>query len=226
MTVEPTVSASPAPAAAADSDEALVARVRAGDTAQFEQLMRRHNQRVFRTARAIVRDDAEAEDVAQEAWVLAFAHLHTFAGRSAFSTWLTRIVINESFARLRRQRRAGVSLDEGAPMPAALADTASSPERDAYRRELAGLLEQAIDGLSVGPRAVFVLRMVEQLSVTETAELLGLTEEAVRTRLHRARNALRRDLLSRADAEVTTAFAFAGDRCNRITAAVMARIRV
>ncbi|HTM20774.1 MAG TPA: RNA polymerase sigma factor [Kofleriaceae bacterium] len=204
------------------SDEALVARVRAGEGGLFEVLMRRHNQRAYRAARAIVRNDAEAEDVAQEAWVAAFSHLGAFEGRSAFSTWLTRIVINEALARLRRQKRAALPLDEGAPMSRA----ADDPERDAWRAELSALLEGAIDRLPLGHRAVFMLRMVEQLSVAETADSLGLSEEAVRTRLHRARAALRRDLLARSDAELTSAFGFDGDRCNRITAAVMARIRL
>jgi len=205
----------------APTDELVIERVLAGETELFERLIRRHNQRAFRAARAIVRDDLEAEDVVQEAWVSAYTHLAGFAGRSAFSTWLTRIVINEAYARLRRLRRAGPPVEEGELMSI---DRAGDPEDDAWRRQLGVLLERAIDRLPLTHRAVLVLRMIEQLSVAETAACLDVSEEVVRTRLHRARAALRRDLLSRVDADAGTAFGFAGDRCDRVTAAVLARI--
>ncbi len=209
------------PDPAAGSDDQLIERIRAGEVELFERLLRRHNQRAFRAARAIVRDDAEAEDVVQEAWVRAYAHLREFAGRSAFSTWLTRIVINEAYARLRRQRRSGPPVEEGDLMST---DLEGNPEDGAWRHQLGGLLERAIDRLPLGHRAVLMLRMVEQLSVAETAACLDVSEEVVRTRLHRARAALRRDLLEQVDTDAGAAFGFAGHRCDRITAAVMARI--
>jgi RNA polymerase sigma-70 factor (ECF subfamily) len=208
------------------SDDEIVARVRGGDTAVFEILMRRYNQRLFRAARAIVRDDADAEDAVQQAYLAAYAHLDQFAGAARFSTWLTRIAVREALGKLRtRKRRSEVDLDdkqETLMMSDERDDT--SPEKHAERRELAGVLEGAIDALPEIYRVVFMMREVEQLSTNETADVLELSEEAVKVRLHRARGMLRDSLMTRVDRTLTGAFPFMGARCDRIVAAVMARL--
>jgi RNA polymerase sigma-70 factor, ECF subfamily len=209
------------------TDDEVVVRVLGGETALFEVLMRRHNQRVFRACRAIVRDDAEAEDVMQEAYVRAYSHLSQFAGLSAFSTWLTRIAIHEAYARVRRQRRfAGVEaidvLEDGSSVaaPAPVRD----PERAASDRELAHVLESAIDALPEAFRAVFMLRMVEGMSGAETADCLGIPEETVKTRLFRARGMLRSDVDARTEGALKEAHRFLFERCDRVVAAVLRRI--
>ena len=205
------------------SDETVVEEVRAGSIDQFEVLMRRYNQRVFRAARAVLRDDAEAEDVMQEAWVRAYAHLDQFAGKARFSTWLLRIAVHEALARARkRARHADVDpLDDESPDNASAAE---SPEHAAHSAELSRAIEAAIDELPSAFRVVFMLRAIEGLSVAETAEATGLREETVKTRLFRAKNQLVR-LLAEHEDSVTEAFAFAGHRCDRVTARVFARIR-
>lgn len=204
-------------------DEVVVEDVRRGDAARFEILMRRHNQRLFRTARAILRDDAEAEDAVQQAYVAAFAKLDQFRGDARFSTWLTRIVVHESLRRLRRHGRLTdlALVEEGPELATPLGQT---PEEHAAGGELREMLENAIDALPESYRVVFVMRDVEEMSTTETAHCLELTEEAVRVRLHRARRALREWLYERADALTAEAFRFAGTRCDRIVRAVLARI--
>ena len=204
-------------AQASDSDAVLVGRVLAGETALFERIMRRHNQRVFRAARAIVRDDAEAEDVMQETYTRAFAHLGQFRGDAQLGTWLVRIAVHEAFARVRRQRRLaplppGDDM-EALPMP----DRAMpiDPEREANNAELRRLLERAIDDLPETYRTVFVLREVEGLSTATTAECLGVSEEVVKTRLLRARTRLRDGLYERAGAVASDAFTFGAERCDR-----------
>src|SRR4051794_27661841 len=169
--------------------------------------MRRYNQRVYRVARAIVKDEAEAEDVMQQAYLNAFTHLRQFADRARFSTWLTRIVIHEALGRRRRTRPVDqtVKESEGDAM-SQVESTGPSPERQAYASELKRMVEQSVDTLPDTYRAVFMLRDVEGLSTAETAEGLDLGEEAVKTRLHRARAILRRELFARAGA--TTAGAF------------------
>ena len=213
-------------AQASDSDGVLVGRVLAGETALFERIMRRHNQRVFRAARAIVRDDAEAEDVMQETYTRAFAHLGQFRGDAQLGTWLVRIAVHEAFARVRRQRRLaplppGDDM-EALPMP----DRAMpiDPERAANNAELRRLLERAIDDLPETYRTVFVLREVEGLSTATTAECLGVSEEVVKTRLLRARTRLRDGLYERAGAVASDAFTFGAERCDRIVAAVLNRL--
>lgn len=216
------------PAAALDpaSDEAVVRDVRAGDAARFEILMRRHNQRLFRTARAILRDDAEAEDVVQQAYLSAFAKLDQFRGDARFSTWLTRIAVHEALRRMRKQGRlSDLDVIEAADDSAA-ALPAPSPEDDASGGELRALLEEAIDSLPESYRVVFVMRDVEELDTRETADCLDLSEEAVRVRLHRARKALREWLYERADSLTAEAFHFAGERCDRIVHHVLSRILV
>ena len=208
------------------SDPQVVELVLSGQTALFEILMRRHNERLYRAARAIVLDEREAEDVVQQAWVNAYAHLRQFDGRAQLSTWLTRIAVNEAIARARRQGRYR-SLDaEGPDAVTAIASRESppDPERQAFARELAGLLESAVDALPDGCREVFVLRQVQGLSTSETAQTLGVSDDVVKTRLSRARAALRDDLFERAGLAAQNAFTFLGARCDRIVAVVMDRI--
>jgi RNA polymerase sigma-70 factor, ECF subfamily len=204
-------------------DEEIVSRVMAGETGLFEVLMRRHNQRVYRAARAILRDDREAEDVMQEAYVNAYTHLAQFGGRAKFSTWLTRIAVYEALARARRRGRYE-PLDDSTQetfMPAA---SSPDPERQAFGRELGVLIESAVDSLGDGYREVFMLRQVEGLSTTETAAVLGVSEDVVKTRFSRARQALQRQLLDRTGAAAGSAFTFGQTRCDRVVIAVMARI--
>lgn len=206
-------------------DDEIVRQVLLGNTAMFELLMRRHNERIYRAARAIVRDDEEAEDVMQQAYVNAFAHLRQFHGSAQFSTWLTRITINEAIARMRRRGRYEV-FDEtrSGVEPFMSHDPSRNPERQAFTGELRGLLEWAIDTLPDGQREVFVLREVEGLSTSEAAESLDLSEDVVKTRLSRSRAALRRVLLERTGASASEAFRFYRPRCDRVVARVLDRI--
>jgi RNA polymerase sigma-70 factor (ECF subfamily) len=209
------------------TDDEIVRRVSAGQTGLFELLMRRHNERVYRAARAIVRDEHEAEDVMQQAYVNAYVNLRQFAARASFSTWLTRIVVNEALARVRRQRRfmsmePEQETDTDTIGPSSLPP--SSPEAQAYQGELRAILEAAVDRLPDGAREVFVLREVQGLSTAETAEILDIREDAVKTRLSRARHALRKDLLEGLGSVGPTAFRFYQPRCDRVVANVMARI--
>jgi len=198
----------------------------------FRALMREHNQALFRTARAILRDDAEAEEAVQEAWMQAYKGLETFRGDSKISTWLIRIVANEALGRLRRKRRTAkvipMSIDDS-PDEFARDNTpdethGAAPEVQALRGEVRRLIETRIDSLPDQFRAVFVLRAVEELSVEETAAALGIPEATVRTRFFRARSLLRESFSREMDLAVENAFQFLGARCDRITAAVMARI--
>ena len=208
----------------APSDAEVVRRVLAGERAIFEVLMRRHNQRVYRAVRSILRDEQEAEDAMQQAYLQAYSHLREFEGASAFSTWLTRIAINEALACLRKRRR----LDLVGEVPDVAEDVMSpsprSPEDRAAARESMRLVELAVDGLAPMYRTAFVLREVEQLSTAETAASLGITEEAVKVRLHRARRSLRDALAETLGQSVPQAFAFLAPRCDRVVAAVMAAI--
>jgi RNA polymerase sigma-70 factor (ECF subfamily) len=218
---------SSAVAAAIDEqpDEALIARVLRGDTASFELLMRRYNERVYRAVRSIVRDEHEAEDVMQQAYVNAFTHLGQFNGSARFSTWLTRIAINEALARVRRHGRYDVFDEEFSNVePFTARRSSDNPEWHAFSRELRGLLESAIDALPNGMREAFVLRDVEGLSTAEAANCLGVSEEVVKTRLSRARATLRRWLMERAGATAPDAFRFHRPRCDRLVGRVLARI--
>jgi RNA polymerase sigma-70 factor, ECF subfamily len=203
------------------SDEQVVARVLAGQTALFEVLMRRHNERLYRAARAIVKDESEAEDVMQQAYVNAYSHLRQFDRRAKFSTWLTRIAVHEAIARARRRGRY-MTMDEEAPRAAASGD--ADPERQAFAGELSRLVESAIDRLPDGIREVFMLRQVEELSTEEAAYVLDVSEAVVKTRLSRARAALRRDLEERAGLAGANAFRFLRPRCNVVVAGVLSRI--
>jgi RNA polymerase sigma-70 factor (ECF subfamily) len=207
------------------SDEDIIRQVLEGHTALFELLMRRYNERVYRAARSIVRDEQEAEDVMQQAYVNAFTHLRQFNGTARFSTWLTRIAINESLARVRRRGRYETFDDELSNVePFMSRNVPENPERQAFAGELRGLLEWAIDTLPDGMREVFVLREVEGLSTSEVAESLGVSDDVVKTRLSRARAILRRVLLERTGATAPEAFRFYRPRCDRVVAQVLARI--
>jgi RNA polymerase sigma-70 factor (ECF subfamily) len=208
----------------AASDEDLVAGVRAGDMALFEEIMRRYNQRLYRVARAIVKDEDEAEDVMQQAYIQAYLHLDSFAGRSRFSTWLTRIAIHEALGRRRgRQATMRALEDDDTAMDHVHIDS-PDPERLAYAGELRALIESSIDALPEPYRLVFMCRDVEGLSTAETCAALDLGEEAVKTRLHRARAALRRELFARAGSSTAQAFEFHLSRCDRVVQAVRQRL--
>ena len=208
-------------------DAEIVDRVRGGETGLYELLMRRHNQRLFRMIRSILTDDAEAEDVLQETWVRAYEHLDQFEGRASFATWATRIAYHEALARARAGKRwTPVEDPEGEVMPEVNRRQSSteSPEAQAIRGQLGQMLQSAVDGLPATYRTVFVLREVEQLSTIETAESLGLSEEAVKTRLHRSRALLRRELQDRIGPAVAESYAFLGPRCDRTVDRVLQRI--
>lgn len=208
-------------------DETVVARVRAGEIALFEIVMRRYNQRLYRVARSILGSDSEVEDVIQEAYLRAYGHLDQFEGRSSFATWLTKIAVYEAMARSRKGRRfqpleETMGDDEGRVVE--LRSSLPDPEADASRHELGRLIEEAVDHLPDAFREVFVLREIEQLNQAETAECLGLKEETVKTRLHRARRLIESHLLARAGQGLRSAFTFGDTRCTRIVTTVLGRI--
>lgn len=207
-------------------DEEVVSRVLGGETALFEILMRRYNQRLYRVSRVILRNDAEAEDVMQDAYVRAYEHLHQFAGKAAFSTWLTRIAIHEALARKRRRSRQE-ELDalpmNGESMPI-MKSSDPSPEDGTARAQMRDLLEQAIEHLPETYRTVVVMREVEEMSVAETAEGLGVTDAVVKTRLHRAHAMLRKEIYSRTKGKATELYQFHAVRCDRVVKAVFERI--
>ena len=207
-------------------DAEIVARVRDGETSLFEILMRRHNERVYRAARSIVKDESEAEDVMQQAYINAFVHLRQFEDRSQFSTWLTRITIHEALSRRRKQKFvfAESASHEGPDMDRFPAEQ-PDPEHQAYSSELGRVLEAAVDALPEGYRAVFMLREIEGLSTSATADALNLREEAVKTRLHRARAMVRREITNRIGAAAARAFPFHAVRCDRVVNAVFDEIR-
>lgn len=212
------------------ADAELVARAAAGDASAFEAIMRRHNRRLFRTARAIVRDDGEAEDVLQEAYLRAFRGLDTFRAESRLSTWLVRITANEALGRLRRKSAEIIPLEvamathETEAMPFLVEASERGPEQFAAGSQLRRIVEQQIDRLPDAYRLVFVLRAVEELSVEEVARALDIPEATVRTRFFRARSRLREGLAQRTDAALADVFGFDGERCDRIVERVLARI--
>jgi RNA polymerase sigma-70 factor (ECF subfamily) len=215
-----------------ESDPALARAVAAGNLDAFERIMRRHNRMLYRAARSILRDDAEAEDCLQSAYLLAYRAMGSFAGHSKLSTWLARIVINEALGRRRRAARHGMvipfdSVADTEAMNDLCAPTTGSPnpEAEAMRHELGALIERRIDGLPEAFRGVFVLRALEELSVEETAALLDIPEATVRTRYFRARSMLRESLAREVDAALHQAFKFDGARCDRTVAIVLARLR-
>ena len=216
-------------------DPALVARALAGEDGAIRTLVRRHNQKLFRVARAVTGDAAEAEDVVQASYVKAFSHLASFRGEAQFATWLTRITLNEALGRRRRQRPT-------APLEAAEREQAAgggqvilfpatqlaiNPETEMARSEVRDILERVVDELPAAFRLVFVLREVEGMSVEETARQLSLKPETVRTRLHRARRLLRTAIEAELSGAFTALFPFDGERCvhmaDRVLAALAAR---
>jgi RNA polymerase sigma-70 factor (ECF subfamily) len=210
------------------TDEEVVIRVLAGETSIFEIIMRRHNQRLYRTSRAILRDDAQAEDVVQDAYVRAYQHLAQFSGQCKFGGWLLRIAVNEALARLRGRKRyeeAGAMSEDRGDRMDRFESSIPNPEEQAANSEIRVLLEQSIDALPEPQRTVLMLRDVEELSTTETAEALGITEQNVKVRLHRARAILRKKLYTHASVETRQAFAFLGARCDRMVRNVLAKIR-
>jgi RNA polymerase sigma-70 factor (ECF subfamily) len=214
-------------ASAPDAD--LVRRAIARDGDAFRQIIQKYNQRLYRMARSILKNDSEAEDAVQEAYIRAFIHLESFRGDSSLSTWLSRIVINEALGRLRAQRPSVelASFEE----PRVAADIIQfplakrdDPERTMAQRQLLQLVEQATDNLPDVYRIVFTARVIEGLSVEDTADMLGLRPETVKTRLHRARRLVREQLDRQIGPVLMDAFPFAGKRCERMTDSVMRRL--
>jgi RNA polymerase sigma-70 factor (ECF subfamily) len=212
------------PVADGDSDEHLIERVRRGGVSDFSLLVQRHNRSLYRIARAILKDESEAEDVVQQAHLSAYLHLNQFQGRSKFSTWLGRIARREALARLRARRRTGepAQVEELAqPAP-----ERASPEDAASRNELTKALESAIDALPHPYRAAVVLRYVEDLDTGEAAEWLGVSEGNLRVLLHRARQLLRERIVEQVRATADDLFSFGGERCRRVQQWVLAAIPV
>jgi len=205
------------------TDEELVRRILDGDAAVFELLMRRHNQRLYRLARAVVRNDDEAEEVVQETYLRAFANLARFEGRSSVATWLSRIAFHEALRRKRLRRRSptvsGLDLD-GLQM----SDSTPADPDPIVRAELRGSLAAALDALPTAMRAIVMLRLVEGLSTRETAASLRLSESAVKVGLHRARRMLCETIQRQAIPELREMFAFKEERCDRIVAGVFERL--
>lgn len=222
------VSYAPALTAAAElSDEAIVERVRGGDTAVYEILVRRHNQRLYRTIRAILRSDRDVEDVMQQAYVDAYLHLDQFKGDAKFSTWLTRIAVNRAIRTGHGDKKqlALVASDNDHDLAIERAPAAGlDPEHTMYGHELKAVLESMIDELPDPFRVVFVLREVEGLSTAETAASLSINEDTVKTRLHRAKRLLRDQLDRRLGPAATEVYPFHLSRCDRVVAGVMAKI--
>lgn len=199
-------------------DAELVERILAGEKTLYEIVMRRYNQRLYRVSRAIVQDEQEAEDIVQETYTRAYLKLDQFAGAAKFSTWLTKIAVNEALARIRKRGREspGASGNLGSPQ--------SDPEQQTLRREAQVMIEAAVDALPGSLRSVFMLRDIEEMNTVETAECLGLTVETVKIRLHRARRLLRKDLHGRLGEASAHAFGFLGQRCDAMIDAVKKRI--
>jgi RNA polymerase sigma-70 factor, ECF subfamily len=209
------------------SDELLVERVKEGDLSAFELLVRRHNQRLYRAVRSVLRSGEDVEDAMQDTYFAALKHIDQFEGRARFGTWLLQIGINEARARLRRRGRL-VALDDLPGENEAVASLSEhqpvrTPEQQVGNHEIVAVVEAAIDRLPADYRQVLVLRMVDSLDTAETAEVLGMGESAVRQRLHRAREMLEKDVERRVGSVMQAAFGFLGDRCDRIVAEVMRR---
>jgi RNA polymerase sigma-70 factor (ECF subfamily) len=211
-------------------DAELAARVRTGDPALFELIMRRYNRRLFRITRSILGDDAAAEDAMQEAYVAAYFKLGQFRGPDGFASWLCQIAVNQALMQRRRSRISLApltALDEPSNREALIAETSSAgdnPAAGVHEQQLRRLMEEALDKLPEVYRTAFVLREVEQMSVADTAQCLGIEQATVKTRVHRARRLLQRDLSGELAAALTGAFDFDGARCDRIVARVIARL--
>lgn len=212
------------------TDEDLVNLARARDEAAVRAITTRYNRRLFRIARSILRNDAEAEDVVQETYVRAFTGLDMFRGDAAFGTWITRIAMNEALGRLRRLRPTvewetyGANRNQAEIIHFPASAVSNDPEKTMAQSEVRAVLEQAIDELPDAFRAVFVARVVEGMSVEETADLFGLQPATVKTRLHRARLLLREELDKQLGPALTSSFPFDGQRCDRMTESVVRRI--
>lgn len=213
------------------TDEALVTLARRRDEAAIRTLTTRYNQRLFRIARGILRDDVDAEDVVQEAYVRAFTQLDSFRGDSSFGTWLIRIAMNEAMGRVRRRRpTVDFSAGDESALTAHIltfpdASRSRDPETTVAHDQIRAILERAVDALPDSFRLVFIARVVEGLSIDETAALLNIRPETVKTRVFRARARLRREIERQLGANVTGAFPFAGEKCERVTARVIERLR-
>jgi RNA polymerase sigma-70 factor (ECF subfamily) len=212
-----------------NEDAELVRRALGREEAAVRAIMQANNRRLYRLARGVLRNDAEAEDVVQETYVRAFTHLEQFRGDSSLSTWLSRIAMNEALGRLRRQR-PGV---EWSTLPQGVLEaqiiqfpltSSEDPEKSMAQREIQHVVEHAIDELPEPFRLVFITRVIEGMNVEETAEILGLKPETVKTRLHRARNLLRENVEKKIGPVVMEAFPFAGRRCERLTDTVLQRL--
>lgn len=217
------------------SEPELVARIAGRDEAAFEVLMRRHNGQLFRVARAVLKDDGEAEDALQEAYLDAYRHMADFRGSARLSTWLTRIVVNHALMRLRRRKDPGVvvpldswqNTNSRVSRETEMADEKTeSPANATLRTEIRQLIERQIDELPLDFRTVFVMRDVDDMTVEETAEALDIPAATVRTRLFRARARLREALARQLDSAMLDVFGFDGARCDRIVDAVLTRIRL
>jgi RNA polymerase sigma-70 factor, ECF subfamily len=212
-------------------DGELVRRALARDSNAFRYIMQRHNRRLYRIARSVLRDNTDAEDVVQETYVAAFSHLTNYRGESGLAAWLSCIALNEALGRLRRKRTVGefAALDEvteGAVIQFPLSAQKDDSERTMAQRQIIQLIERATDALPDAYRLVFVTRVIEGMSVEETAELLGIKPETVKTRLHRARQLLRDQLDKLIGPVLMNAFPIAGRRCQRVTVAVMTRLGI
>src|ERR1051325_3906761 len=207
-------------------DEEVVRRVRDGETALYEIIMRRYNQRLYRVARAILHNDVEAEDVMQDAYVRAYQHLDQYSGRAAFGAWLTKIAVNEALARLRSRGRIQEleAMLHGGDEAPVLMSNIKSPEQQVSSREMNQLLEEAILALPGSYRTVLMMRDVEEMTTADTAAALELSKENVKVPLHRARAMLRKELFERAGAGRNTAFTFLGARCDHMVQAVFQRL--
>jgi RNA polymerase sigma-70 factor (ECF subfamily) len=216
------------PSIAAVSERELIRRAKARDEAAVRAIVKANNRRLFRIARGILRNDAEAEDVVQETYIRALTHLDGFRGDSSLSTWLSRIAMNDAMGRL-RDKRPSLDWDsisenrleaEIIPFPAASSD----PEKSMAQRQIQEVVEHAIDQLPEAFRLVFIARVMEEMTVEETAELLSLKPETVKTRLHRARALLRQNVEKEIGPVILEVFPFAGRRCERLTEAVLSRL--
>lgn len=216
------------PATGSMPDAGIIAQVIGGDRDAFALLMRRYNRTLFRTARSIIKDDRDAEDILQDAWLHAYRKLGEFRGDSSLATWLTRIVVNESLGRLRRSVRTAEVIQFGVEPPwdnpsagEMMSQTEKGPEQAAHRAEVRRLIEQKIDELPNDFRTVFVLRALEEMSVEETAACLGIVEATVRSRYFRAKGLLRESISRELDFAIEEAFMFDGERCDRIAYTVL-----
>lgn len=211
----------PLPSPTLLTDEEVIRRVVAGEVSLFEVLMRRYNQRVYRAVRAVLRDDDDAEETMQQAYINAYTHLHQFQERAKFSTWLTRIAVNEAIARLKKRRNAPTQdRDPEEEMKRAASNT-PTPEQEAITTDLRAALESVVTDLPENYRSVFVLREVEGLSTAEVAECLSVSEDVVKTRLHRAKSMLRDGLFERVGASAENIWTFQAPRCDRVVKAVL-----